>query len=720
MPEQFIILLLVALSWLPGWLLLTLFYRQRPPLTLATGFASLLLGIMAVGWFWLLLAEFGRFSLLNMGIGWLLLVMALLLLLLRGLRFASSKVDAGEESVEQQNRLPGWLESVVLLVWIATAVWLFFRPHEYIMGGADAGVYVSLGAQIARQGGFVYRDEMLAELPAELQAVVIRPLPKNPAAEGYLLPGFYVTDASAGEITPQFYPLHPVWYAAAFSLANSSLSGIQAELLLTGLWMLLGTLAIYLTAREMLGWETAVLVLAALTVVALQVWFARYPTTEALTQTLLWAGLWGVARWQGGRRPQQLWAFLGGAALGMVFLVRIDIIIILPVLAFFIFWLWLRGWQRDDWWFVTPLLLLVTHAFLHAVWQSRPYFYDHMGLALRVFWRNWLLLLVGLLAGLLFLWGARRVRGRFQGLKDYRKLALGLLIGAVLVFALYGWFIRPLLFDTILRSDAYSGGEIPITNHENWLRFAWYLSPVGVWLGVLGSCWLLWRVERKTWLVLAVGFLFSAVYLWNVRANPHHIYVMRRYAPVVLPFFLLAGGALVGAGIMSAGWTRGKIKVPAIVIRGAALLALLIWFVALAWNARGFISQVDHQGLARQLDAFNETLTLDSVLLFNDQAAVGLGDFWGTPLKYIYGHAVFALRAPDLLEDDQLAEMIELWQNNGRSVYWIGDPNWLKEFGFSYDSQEQILNSSRLEASYTQKPQAVVPASWALLVNKIE
>jgi hypothetical protein len=78
------------------------------------------------------------------------------------------------------------------------------------------------------------------------------------------------------------------------------------------------------------------------------------------------------------------------------------------------------------------------------------------------------------------------------------------------------------------------------------LRLGWYLTPLGIWLGVLGSGLMLWRVNRRTVMALALGFMFSGVYLWNISANPHHVYVMRRYVPAVMPFFILGAAYLLG------------------------------------------------------------------------------------------------------------------------------------------------------------------------------
>ncbi len=104
--------------------------------------------------------------------------------------------------------------------------------------------------------------------------------------------------------------------------------GRRSTLLLTGLWMALGTLAVYLTARDLGGPVVGALALAGLSLSALQVWFGRYPTSEALTQFLLWAGIWSAGRWLEERRPAALWAFVAGCAFGAVFLVRIDSLVL--------------------------------------------------------------------------------------------------------------------------------------------------------------------------------------------------------------------------------------------------------------------------------------------------------------------------------------------------------------------------------------------------------
>ena len=167
MPAWTVIPALVAAGFVPGWLIVRQFGRGRWSLPLA--FAGLALGLAALGWAALLLAEVGLFS-----IGWLALVWALLvggLLALdvwRG-RMGHVSLSAGPlpdplpggegvagpfpKSLPQGEgafspaplppRSPALLpqaELAFLAAWAVAAGWLFFRPHEYVLGAADAGV----------------------------------------------------------------------------------------------------------------------------------------------------------------------------------------------------------------------------------------------------------------------------------------------------------------------------------------------------------------------------------------------------------------------------------------------------------------------------------------------------------------------------------------------------------------------------------------------------
>ena len=262
-------------------------------------------------------------------------------------------------------------ELAALGLWLLLVIGIYFRPHEFIIGGADAGVYASLGANIVRTGSIRFVDPALASLDPTLYDGLLRTLPTSEGAPYYLLPAFYVpASGPAGEITPQFYHLHPVWFAVGYALA-----GLRGELLLTPLWGVLGCLAVYMTARQLWGWKVGLLALVGLSATALQIWFARYPTAEALTQYLFWTGIWAFTAWLDKREPPALWAALAGVALGEVFLTRIDAYVLLIVPILLGVWLWQTpAARRGARWFYAPLLLLAAQSLLHGWLLSRPYF----------------------------------------------------------------------------------------------------------------------------------------------------------------------------------------------------------------------------------------------------------------------------------------------------------------------------------------------------------
>lgn len=686
-----------------GWLALRPFLSREPFAGdwLAWVALCLVVGTVIIGEAALLLAEAGLYSLPFLGGVWL--AWALVMVIWGYKRRFSWRRPLASTSERPFALLPRRWEKWFLLLWLAAALWLFFRPHQFVIGGADAGVYVNLAANIDRVGSILFQDGTFARLPAAVQAVLSRPI-ANPVVNSYLLPGFYLMDAANGLVEPQFYPFHPVWQAVAYGLG-----GATAALLLTGFWALLSCLAIYLFARHLAGWEAAALAVTALSLNAMQVWFARYPTTELQTQFFLWAGFWATAAWLRQRRPISLWAFAAGTSLGAVFLVRIDAIFMLPILLVFLVWFGAER-RKGVGWFGAPLLLLVLHSLLHALTQSRPYFFALYEFGVRSMMKNQAVLAALLAAGLAGLWGLFRYRAVVGAwLNRRRRPLLALAVSFLLAFALYNWFVRPYNPELRVWNDQFSASSIADYDKENLLRLGWYLSPVGIWLGFLGVFRLVWRVNRDTAVMLAATLFFTLFYIWNIRNNPHQIYAMRRYVPAVLPLFIVGAAALLAA--LARRRTLWE--------RGLAVLLAVLWLGGMAWSARGFVSQVDYAGILPQLAQLDAQLAPNAVILFQDDAPVGVGDVVGTPLRFLYGRDVYKIYATEATLPDALAESIKTWQNNGRTVYWIGDPAWLDGWEIPYAAAETTITAAALESSYTQKPALVQQIKWTLKINQL-
>jgi hypothetical protein len=293
-------------------------------------------------------------------------------------------------------------------------------------------------------------------------------------------------------------------------------------------------------------------------------------------------------------------------------------------------------------------------------------------------------------------------------LRTLRRVLLWLAAGAVLAFAGYAYFLRPGLTDPRLYAFWYGGGQVPNLDHENLVRLGWYLTPLGIGLAAAGVALMLVReANRRTAFMLGTGLFFSFMFLWHIGANPHQVYAMRRYVPYVLPFFVVAAVYLIQ---WLAGRLRGKMRWPA-----AGLT--MVWIAGIVAASRGFVSQVDYGGFIAQLDRLNASLAPRSVLIFNDSAAVGIGDFVGTPLRFLYGHDVFVLRDPVALTTAGFTARVAEWQAQDRTVYWAavaGGHTWpAAGLGLS-PPQEQQLTGLVLEGSYEHKPQQIVPVVWTV------
>jgi 4-amino-4-deoxy-L-arabinose transferase-like glycosyltransferase len=700
------VIALAGAAFLPGALLLWLTGRQRVADLVSFSFAALSLGLLVFGWIALALAEVGWYSLPRLALIWSVVVVALSYACL----VAHRRRTAAGVRAAPGLRIERW-EAVALGVWLLAACVLYFRPHQTITGGADVGVYVNLGANIARTGRILISDPSLAALDPVLDAAFLRALPPSEGAPYYLLPGFYVPGAPRGLIVPQFYPLHPVWLAVGHDLG-----GVRAALLMTPLWGMLGALAVYMTVRRLWGWKVGLLALIALSLTALQVWFARYATAEMLTQYLVWTGVWALIGWVDDDEPRWLWPAIAGIALGEVFLTRIDMYALLMVPVVAAVWRWrTHSWQRTDALLLGPFILLALHSLLHGALQSGPYtasLFHYVQIV--VFTRLKPLAALGAAAIALTVFVAFAARRRRSALGlQIQRLPWGWIAALlVIALALYAYLVRPHLGQVLSYAYWYGGGQLPDVDRENLVRLGWYLSPLGVALGVLGTAWMLVKeANRRTAFLLGAGLFFSLLYLWRIQANPHQIYAMRRYVPVVLPFFVIAATyVLYRLSALRRHWARGL-----------SLGLTLLWLFGIVWSSRGFVSQVDLRNAIAQMDRLNALFEPRSVLLFGDAAPVGMGDLLGTPLRFLYGHDVYPLRTPGALDEARFDEALARWRDAGRQVYWIGvpeGPSWPGRASLG-PTKEFTFEAAVLENTYDHKPTRVDVTPWRITVAPV-
>jgi 4-amino-4-deoxy-L-arabinose transferase-like glycosyltransferase len=649
----------MAVMIVPGvclWMGYGLFQCLSPRsfrLDLAGGlFVFGLTGALALGWLGLVAAEVGVFSavaLVASGLavgtaGWLAQRR-------RGARVTLDRADTPR------------VEIVFLIGLIVLMAMLYMRPHEFIFGGADAGVYVNLGAQLARSGRWLIHNPDLAALPPADYAMFFREHPPDLRPQYYYLPGFYVSDAGAATILPQFYPLHVIWLAFA-----QGVGGLAANLSMTPLWGMLGVLAFYLAVREAFDRQVAAVGAVLLALTPTQVWFARYPTAEVLTQFLLFSGLYAFARYA--RHGEKWSAVLAGLALGQVMLARIDTYFLVGIPIGYAVYLRLRRkLDRRFWFFAAPMLAMAAHSLVHGVWQAWPYLYNTFLVGGTLTPVRLAAMACGLLGGVAAFLAVDRWVGRnpaWAARVDpvWRGARLVLSVGLVLL-ALYAYFGLPLTSDPNRQSPYWYGqNTIPDVEPFNFVRLGWYLSPLGLALGALGLADVVRRdISERTWLITGVGLFFSILFLYRTFNNPHHVYVMRRYVPAAIPAFAL-GAAYVARRL--AQWRPAGRSVGYIIAMG--LVTLQIGWMT--FNGRLMFYEVDYGGGVEQFERLAQAIPPDAVVVFNQNQPVGAGEMYGTPLAYLQGYTVLSLQGAQF-DQSRWDALVQDWLSAARPVIVI-------------------------------------------------
>jgi hypothetical protein len=432
----------------------------------------------------------------------------------------------------------------------------FLPGFHYFVGDKDPGGYVDHAVAIARGGSVSFTDPLLAagDLPVRL------------TSPGARFPAVWFTDAVTGHITPQFYHLWPALLATSYDLGGST-----ALVATTPLLGVLAVVLVVLIARRLAGpiagWAAGPLLATNM----MQVWQAKYPTTEILAQVLFLGALLGlVLAVQTGWR----WAALvAGLLVGMGHLARPDGVLLTLLAVGGLATLWvLRRFDARAVWFGAGLAAVLPY----ALWQA----YGPAGEYTRANKVPGLFLVLGLIACCVV--GAavlrpvlapvvRRVDAMVVGSTVPRRVGLVALAGTLGLFAL--GLGRPLFGPDY---DRYgSQGVIRTYDELNLYRLSWFFSWPGLLLVLAGVAVLVlrrWTASGSAsgWLVVVLTLGLLTLYCWHSRNSSYFMWVGRRFVPSVVP-----GMIVLIAVALAAIWTlraRGRrIGVPLAVV----LLAFL-------------------------------------------------------------------------------------------------------------------------------------------------
>jgi len=623
-------------------------------------FITLLLSILVVSLVGVLLAELDIFSLSRLITFSSLYTLCMFLLWLRS--SVRKRRDAETRRPDDGKRitvLPHHRVSASLLICVLLlAVGLGSFSFEYILGGRDPGVYMNTGINLAYTGSLKIQDKLLGELNPSQQELFYSP-------GYYKYPGFFVDGPI---ITPQFLPLFPVWVALFYLTL-----GLKGTLWINTFFGVLGILGVYLVGRQVFNPPVGLLSALLLTISPTQIWYMRYPSPEILLQFLTFAGIYTYHRSQ--REANGPLGGVSAIALGLTLLAKPLAFLLLIPIGLYFYWKTFWRFTALDGYFVLPFGLCLLHAILHIYNFNSYYILGH----LERFKAGGFLISLWVVFPLL-LWIAPKFLLSHPPILPHLRSPTLRLVSAILLVALglYGYFIRPRLAQEIYHAEMGRWGRDYAM--DSLVHLGWYFSPVVVFLGITGASLFIYsRVDRVNLLFFLIGLIYSFFVLKGTQDAWDHIWIMRRYVPVIIPTFLLFSAYALwrlysreqGAGSREQG-KYSLLSAPRSLLKkyGKPLSIFILCFL-LAYPlliARPMIKHREYRGIIPFMDRLSE--------VFKDPSIVVLDTFdvslrIAPPLEYIYRKDVLVLYRDTLENYQRFLALVHQWIQKGREAYFI-------------------------------------------------
>ena len=506
---------------------------------------------------------------------------------------------------------------------------LYSSPAEYVINSRDPGVYTLVADRLARTGALIFRDPLVGAVA-----------PFHDFARGAKYPGFYVFGEDV--IVPQFFP-----GPFAFLGFGNLVGGLWGSLYVVPVLGALAVGAAFLLGSELFGRWAGLLGAVLLAVSYAEVWWARHPSSEVITQFFVLSGLWLAVRFV--RGDDAVTGIVAGLLLGGAMLVRVDAFLaalVLPALAGYdvfvgrSFWRWLYPG--------VPLALAALAALVYLNTFGGRYLNLIYGrhdldeaLALAPFAAT------GALLVLVALWTLRRRYGEILGAWARAHGARVAVPCAILVAgaALWGYFVLPVPWESLPDGsrdyDAY--------RQQILVRLTWFVTPPVALLALLGLVLAARRPDAGRLLLLGAVLSFGILYTVVPNVAPDLPWATRRFVPTVFPGIAL----LAGFAVVETARTVARLWSPRTGLALSGTLAAL----ALVWTLHASSSVVLFRELEGAVAAFDrvERIVPDARVLFVE--VPDATDRSASTLEYLHGRPVLPYSRDRFREEmDELRE----------------------------------------------------------------
>ena len=476
--------------------------------------------------------------------------------------------------------------------------------------------------------------------------------------------------------------LFPVWIAIF-----DELGGVQLALYTTPFFGLLSCAAIYAVGRRLAHPAVGLLAMGLLGLNISQLWFARNPFADIVLQFFLFSGFWSMALLgddpESGKPPALLAALLAGTSFGIGHLVKLDVFIIPPVVGGLFGFLWLMNrWKRAYGAILLPYLLLSVHAAVHADLFASPYVYDVFNY-FSEYTSALHYIVVGALPTLgLVIWQRLRIAQLVTRLLRRREWLERVFTCGILLLSLYAYYVRPFQADFGAMSDqeiaskgqvfeslgslaaepqmVYLPREVRSYVEEGIVRVGWYISPIGIWLGIVGFLsWTKSRLSFSSSTFLGASLVSATIFFYRGAIVPYFYWAFKRYIPVVVPSFMLFIAFLLWQ-LWDVSNRKPSIRILPVVLGGVLLISYAQGSI-MVWR------HVEYEGSIEDIASVAKILPANGMNLFkrSDES-----NRLGVPLTYIFSRDVFPV-ADEYQEDSRLRDLVSHWLSDETPVHWI-------------------------------------------------
>jgi hypothetical protein len=602
-------------------------------------------------------------------------------LVVLGLRWLPGRwPGAGAAAAPGQAGTPWWTVAAVIAIAVAFGVDQLIYHSEFIIVTRDPASYIQFATWISKHGSL--------------------PIPQDAAAFGGTHHGLTFASFAyyqvGGSIVPQFMAGLPMILAGAFWIGGVAAAVAMAPILGACAVLTFGGLAARLAGPR---WAPLAALILALSLP--EEFTSRSTYSEPVAQILFLGGLCLVIDSLGeDRAGARVVAALGGLALGLTLLVRIDgASDILPVIPYC--GILLVGRSRKAVPLIGGLIVGGLYGSVDGLVLSRPYLASIKSSLVPLVLITGVVI-IATLAAMAWRWN--------KGLPEVRGKWLPNLAAAAAVVIAIGFTIRP-YFQTVRRNSgaffdsiiaSYQRADhLPVQPDRLYYELSmhwvfWYIGLPAVAFGTLGAALLARRCLRgqaPTWTLPLMIFAWAIVTtLYDPAITPDNPWASRRLVPTVLPGFILLA-------VWAADWLLDRVRrmgIPralwvSVAACGVAILVLPAAITTFGLRARsggpagirivavGLAFKTTYGGEIPAVNAMCAAIPRDASVVFIDSGGGGEGSRLDEVVRGMCGVPVAAMDHANFASTEQVLRGIE--RAGRRPVFLAGTQKTLTRFG---------------------------------------